>query len=49
MRLKSNREICADVRRLFNRATRAIKRFVILLVQDKKYIYIHILANKQNL
>jgi hypothetical protein len=31
-----NRETYADDRRLFNRATRAIKRYVIPLARDKK-------------
>ena len=34
-----NRETCADDRRLFNRATRAIKRYVIPLARDKKLTY----------
>jgi hypothetical protein len=34
-----NRETYADLRRLFNRATRAIKRYVIPLARDKKLTY----------
>ena len=38
LRAKINREIYADDRRLFNLATRAIKRYVIPLARDKNII-----------
>jgi len=44
-----NRETYADGRRLFNRATRAIKRYVIPLARDKKQTYLRLKANTKRL
>ena len=49
MRLSINRETYADDRRLFYRATRAIKRYVIPLARDKKLNSVRLRANTQNL
>jgi hypothetical protein len=44
-----NRETHADGRRLFNRATRAIKRYAIPLARDKKNTYVRLKANTLSL
>jgi hypothetical protein len=48
MRSKINRETTADDRRLFHRATRAMKRYVIPLARDKNYTCVRSCANSQS-